>query len=93
MTNKRNQSDAQRLQVYLDAEGLLKSMPRRQSDRLVVLGYLASCFDAGRSYSEAEVNTLLTSKHSFGDHAWLRRELFENKFLDRARNGAAYQRL
>ena len=40
-------------------------------------------FEAGRIYSEREVNDLLKAHHTFGDWALLRRELFESRRLDR----------
>ena len=52
--------------------------------------YLASRFEADRSYSEAEVNELLEALHTFHDPATLRRDLYEHGFFERERDGSRY---
>jgi hypothetical protein len=80
------------LQRYLDEQGRVKEWPSKRNRKYqkLVLEYLALKFEVGVTYTEKEVNTLLNQHHSFGDAALLRRELFENKLIDRKRDGSAY---
>lgn len=55
------------------------------------LRYLAGKFQQGRTYTEREVNELLNEWHTFRDPATLRRELYENRFLNRDPYGTAYE--
>ena len=52
---------------------------------------LAGRFEAGREYSEAEVNFLLIEAHTFGDWALLRRSLVDWRYLDRESDGSRYR--
>lgn len=80
------------LKGFLDKDSKLKSWPsrRHREKQVLVLEYLAAKFEAGREYSEKEVNELLNQHHTFGDPALLRRELFMKKLLDRAPDGSRY---
>lgn len=80
-------------QRFLDARGLLKQWPRKLDDKHHVLAYLSTKFEFGRSYDEQEVNEILKKWHTFGDWALIRRELFEQGFLERNRSGTVYRRL
>ncbi|MBI5666703.1 MAG: DUF2087 domain-containing protein [Chloroflexi bacterium] len=80
------------LQALLDAEGRVTHWPSKRSIQLQVLDYLAAQFEAGRDYSEREVNALLNQFHTFEDGALLRRELFERGLLNRERDGSRYWR-
>jgi excisionase family DNA binding protein len=61
--------------------GRLTTIPARRSKREVVLRMLARRFAVGRTYREAEVNTILKSVHP--DFCTLRRELVMAKLLER----------
>lgn len=63
-------------------DGRLERLPAQRSKRLVVLDFLAQCFEPGVRYREAEVNGILGAMHP--DHATLRRELVDEGFLERA---------
>ena len=76
---------------FLDEEGRVRQWPSKLADKAAVLRYLASKFDAGRTYSETEVNELLKKWHTFHDWPLLRRELFEAHMVTRNRNGSNYQ--
>mgnify|MGYP005844016439 CR=1 FL=1 len=82
------------LPTYLDTEGRVTCWPSRQrrAAQRAVLDYLAARFEPGREYTEREVNDLLRSRHTFDDWALLRRELFEQGYLNRARDGSVYWR-
>ncbi len=81
------------LRGFLDKDSKLKSWPSRKNrdKQFLVLEYLASKFEAGREYSEKEVNEILNSHHTFGDPAMLRRELYIAGFLDRTLDGSRYR--
>jgi Uncharacterized protein conserved in bacteria len=66
----------------------LKEFPTRQKRKLVILDEIAKDFEAGRRYSEKEVNELILER--FGDYATIRRYLIEYGYLDREPGGAAY---
>lgn len=81
------------LAPFLTPDGLLKQMPRKAAARHAALDRLAAHFDHARPYSEAEVNDILAAHHTFGDHALLRRELYDRHDLTRTANGRTYHRL
>jgi hypothetical protein len=62
----------------------IKRIPARHQKRLVILRWLASQFDKGVRYPEAEMNMRLKQYHD--DHAALRRYLVEDGFMER-KNG------
>ena len=72
------------LDRFLTADGRLTAIPRRRVKRLVVLDHVAQSFEPGRTYPEAEVDSVLTGFYS--DHAALRRYLVDDDFLTRDAN-------
>jgi hypothetical protein len=78
------------LKNHVDAEGRLVRYPSRRKMQMLALCYLAARFEAGRIYSEAEVNGLLALAHTFNDPATLRRDLYNHRFLERERDGSRY---
>jgi hypothetical protein len=87
--------DAEQLKIarrYLDHDGRVTLLPSKRSRKLPVLAYLVGHFEAEVTYTELEVNGILTTLHTFGDHALLRRELYECGFLDRTPDGSRYWR-
>lgn len=74
----------------LDRDGRLLRWPARGDLKNASIRYLASKFDPGRRYAEPEVNAILDRWHVFGDRALLRRLLFEQRYLNRTRDGSAY---
>ena len=79
------------LRNFLDANGKLTAFPAKRKMKVYCLFYLAGKFEAGREYTEREVNELLLSWHTFADPATLRRELYDYGFLDRSRDGKVYR--
>jgi hypothetical protein len=69
--------------ALFDRDGVVTRWPRKSRERDEVLDHLASKFEPGRIYKEAEVTAILRDWHGFGDHALLRRELFESGRLGR----------
>lgn len=78
------------LQRFLDAGGRLRVMPSARADRLAALHHLAAKFE-DREHTEREVNDVLNAWATFGDPAWLRREMFEAGLLARDPFGRAYR--
>ena len=61
------------LRNFLDANGKLTAFPAKRKMKVYCLFYLAGKFEAGREYTEREVNELLLDWHTFADPATLRR--------------------
>ncbi len=73
---------------FLEGERL-KEIPVSRKKRCVILRWLASRFESGATYSEAEVNRILKRRHP--DCATLRREMIGYRMLQRERG--VYRRL
>ncbi|MCU0476636.1 MAG: DUF2087 domain-containing protein [Anaerolineae bacterium] len=82
------------LSKFMDAEGRITRWPTRKGERLfgqqLVVEYLITKFEAGRTYTEREVNDILRQWHTFEDWAILRREMFERDLLGRTPDGRRY---
>ena len=63
------------------ADGRLRQIPASHGKRLVVLDWLATRFEPGKTYPERDVNLLLGMAHA--DVAALRRYLVDEGFLER----------
>lgn len=74
----------------LDAEGRVKRWPKKLDEKLFVLEYLQEKLPKGVSFSEKEVDETLIRWHAFGDHALLRREMFDRYLLNRTPDGREY---
>jgi len=77
---------------FLDEAGRLKSWPARRKLQRAALDWLASHFEPGREYTEKEVTEVLNRLHTFADHAMLRRDLVDGRWLARERDGSRYRR-
>ena len=75
---------------FLDADGRLTVYPAKYKYKILAQFYLASKFQPGRRYTEKEVNELLKAWHTFGDWAMLRRDLYDNFFINRESDCSAY---
>lgn len=83
----RGPAEAAVLRTYL-ARGRVRQLPVQRAKRLVVLDHVASSFEPGVRYDEAEIEETL---HRFmDDHAALRRHLVDEGFL--GREGGEYWR-
>lgn len=77
---------------FLDEEGRITQLPRKQKPRAAVLEYLIGKFEPDCVYTEHEVNAICGQWHTFGDHFILRRELVDHHLLERERDGSRYWR-
>lgn len=78
------------LERFLDEEGMIKQLPSKKEARLIVLAYLAEKFEAGKDYTEKQVNAIIDSWHTFGDYFLLRRELIDSGLMKRMSDGSRY---
>lgn len=81
-----------KLQGYQDVNGKFHSFPgkRQKEKQALMLQYLAAKFEAGKKYSEQEVNDILNAHHSFNDPATLRRLMFGSRLINRTLDGRKY---
>ena len=80
------------LTPFLDEDARLRSFPAKHKKKLLALWYLAGKVEAGRQYTEAELNELLDAWTLFHDPATLRRELYNKRLLERTPDGGRYWR-
>ena len=69
-------------------DGRLVRFPRKEKRRIAVLIHVLRRFEAGRRYTQAEVNGILGG--AADDHVTLRRYLVDYGLLGRTRDGAEY---
>ncbi len=74
----------------LSPEGKLTRWPKKDHEKQFVLEYLQGKFEKGVKYREREINAILKEWHLFGDHALLRREMFDRFLLNRTADGKEY---
>ena len=67
--------------------------PKKPSDKVLIITFLATKFDYENKYTEKEVNEIIDKYHLFEDIALLRRELVSRKFLTRQDDGSEYLRI
>lgn len=80
------------LRRFLDRAARITTWPSKQKDQQAVLDYLIAKFSPGQDYTEAQVNALLTTWHTYGNPAYLRRSLIDAGLLQRTPDGARYWR-
>ena len=80
------------LATFIDSKGRLTAWPAKNRLQSAAIEALAGRFEPGRTYTEAEVNSLLDRFHTFRDPVLLRRMLFDLGYLDRKRDGSSYWR-
>ncbi|MCX5480941.1 DUF2087 domain-containing protein [Kaistia geumhonensis] len=78
---------------HFDDAGRLIRWPSRRSHQILALWAIWSMFPAGVSLDDAAVKGFLADRHSFGDHALLRRELVDMGLLVRTPDGRDYRRI
>ena len=71
-------------------DGMLTMLPSKRRKRLAALVWLAEHIPPEKRYTEREFNILLNKLHTFGDPAYLRRELYDASLVDRSRDGSVY---
>lgn len=84
---------ARKALAQFDDQGRLVRWPVKFSVQRLVMWVLWTSFDAKRSYTEREVNTILKAAHTFGDHVTLRRELINHRLMSRQSDCTDYRKL
>lgn len=77
----------------LDENGKIKAWPAKYAKQRAVLEYMSEKFNAGCTYTEKEVNEIITEWHTFGDLFLLRRGMIDEGLLRRTPNGAEYWKM
>jgi predicted transcriptional regulator len=78
--------DQQVLKNYLAADGRFRELPLQEKKMQAVLRYVVREFEAGRQYTEKQVNEALARFHN--DTSGLRRQLVDAGYLRRTTNGS-----
>jgi len=81
------------LQPYLDRDGRVTNWPAKTKGQSAVLSYLIGKFEGDKKYVEKQVNDLLTTWHTYGNPAYLRRSLVDSGLLKRTSTGSEYWRV
>lgn len=82
----------QKAKRYYDEQGLLIQYPSKRPIRDIVLARIAEKIELGIDYSEKEINQIIRTQITFSDVELIRRELFQNRYLGRLRDGSKYWR-
>ena len=77
---------------FIDTIWRVKSRPAKKSKQIAIVAYLATKIPWDRVFSETQINDLLKMRHTFGDPALLRRELFIQEYVNREIDGSKYRR-
>jgi len=67
--------------------------PKKSSEKVFIIEYLATKFSCNYKYSEREVNAIINRYHLFEDTTLLRRELISRKYLKRKDDGSEYWKI
>lgn len=78
------------LAEFRDADGRINQYPVKHALKKQVLAEVAQKFAPGVQYTEKQVNAIIDTAHSFDDSCLLRRELYEQGYLGRKRDGSLY---
>jgi hypothetical protein len=79
---------------HFDLKGRLIRWPAKAGDQSLCLrGALWASIPAGEIFAERQINEILNSRHLFGDHALLRRALYDGDLVSRTADGREYRRI
>ncbi len=92
MMKENNMETEIKIKQFLDTSGKITQLPQKQKVRHALLKYMAEKFEPDSVYSEQQVNEICNHWHTFGDYFLIRRELVDNGFLCRERDGSRYWR-
>ena len=73
-----------------DPDGRLIQYPAKRPMRILALIRIAEQMDAGRKYTEKEINERIRQSIVFHDIELIRREMVQYRFLGRRRDGSEY---
>ena len=69
---------------------ILKNFSAKEKKKVVILTKIAEQFEAGRKYTEKEVNEIIRNSIAFTDIELIRREMFQYRLTGRLRDGSEY---
>lgn len=78
------------LRGFLDADGKLRQYPSKMKAKVPAMFLICGKFESGKKYTEPDVNALICSACSFRDPATIRRDLVDNKFIERTSDCKSY---
>jgi hypothetical protein len=78
---------------HFDPKGRLIRWPAKAGDQSLCLWALWASIPAGGIFAERQINEILKSRHLFGDHALLRRALYDGDLVSRTADGREYRRI
>ncbi len=90
MPAKVAERDKMNIDRFLDEDNKIKSWPAKHDMKTAVLEYLSEKFESDVSYTEKEVNEIISNWHTFKDFFLLRRGLIELNLLSRTTDGRKY---
>lgn len=79
-----------KLDHYYDSDKRLIQYPSKKPMRVIALMKIAEQIDAGRKYTEKEINEMIRRNIAFEDIELVRREMYQYQFLGRLRDGSEY---
>ena len=74
----------------VNKDGIVTRWPKKREERKAVLAYIRSKIDKGIIFNEKEINAIINRWHNFGDHALLRREMYDQFLIERTEDGRMY---
>lgn len=80
----------EQIQNYLNIDGKVKIWPSKRKNKVLILEYIVKDLKSDESYTEKELDEHICKYIAFEDYVIVRRELYENKFVDRTQNGQEY---
>jgi hypothetical protein len=73
--------------------GIMTRWPKQTSVQGLCMWVFWATLPAHEDMTESQVNALMIARHSFKDHALLRRSLVDHKLVTRAADGSKYRRI
>lgn len=83
----------ERVRRCFGPDGRLLRWPAKRTDQVLALWALWSKLPSRTDLSEQEISDRLRALHDFGDHALLRRELYDARLVQRTPDGRTYRRV
>lgn len=86
-------NDVKRALRCFDADGVMTLWPAPTKIQALCLWVFWARLPSKVDLTEKQVNAILKSGSSFGDHVLMRRSLIDHRLVSRASDGSAYQRI
>lgn len=88
--SKKLEKKEQSIEEKFFKNGKLVNFPSKPSEQQEVYKIMIQWFEKNKKYTEPEINDIIKSKIECRDHATLRRDLVDNKLLNRSGDGKEY---